>query len=285
MRITRVCQIRGTDLKKTGRNRALLHHHFSAVDVEVDAGDDAGHVGGEERDGVGAIGIVRDDPERDVLGDFGHDGFTGLAGGDGVLDVALDGRSPHPSHGSGVHPDAGSAEFLGEHASGSGQRALRTCVTRLGGKRLLLDHRIDEHDRAATGLGHLFCDLLCELKGSEYGHVERFTPLGEVGLVEHREGRRYVGAVHEAVDPTELGDRGVYEMLGLVGVTDVSGTNQRATLGPTLGDRVSNFLQFRFGASSQNDIGAFACKDIRQFLTESRTDSGNDRDLALEQHV
>jgi hypothetical protein len=109
--------------------------------------------------------------------------------------------------------------------------------------------------------------------------------LGEVGLVEHGEGRRYVGTVHETVDSTEFGDRGIDEMLGLVGVSDIGGTHQRATLGPAFGDRVGDFLQFRFGAGSQDDIGAFACKDVRQFLAESRTDSGNDRDLALEQHV
>src|SRR6478735_7133503 len=80
-------------------------HELPAVHVQLGAGDDAGQVGGEERHRVGAVRVVGDDPEGDVLGDVADHGVAVHALRDGVLDVALDRGTPHPAHEGAVDAD------------------------------------------------------------------------------------------------------------------------------------------------------------------------------------
>src|SRR5271163_3488205 len=85
-------------IRLTRRRGLASDHHLPAVDVELGPGDDAGQVRGQEGHGVGALGVVGDDPQGDVLGDLGNDLFAGAPERGQVVDVALDRRAPHPAH-------------------------------------------------------------------------------------------------------------------------------------------------------------------------------------------
>src|SRR6202012_5274996 len=88
------------------KSAMILSHILAAIDVDRRAGDDAGIVGDEEQDRLGAVVVRRQLAQRDQLAKRGVDLFFGLAGSLGHVGAALVPRNAvHAAHARRVHAD------------------------------------------------------------------------------------------------------------------------------------------------------------------------------------
>ena len=105
-----------------------------------------------------------------------------------------------------------------------------------------------------------------EAQGTKQVHFHGLPPVVEIRVLKGAEGAAAIGAIDQRIDSAEALDGLVYQILALLGVSDVRRDDERLCAG--LLNLCLDLFEKRLRARGENDLGALLAGVDRELLAE-----------------